>query len=173
MSEPKATQAPDGLNTSYTGLGGSRAEKLSRIEAMGHNELLRFYALSCRSGEIAINLDSEWDFEQSALKVELEDRLRRISVPPIGTKVRVLKAYDPKEGKLIEGRVGIVADCPITKAIGAVDFRGKVTREHSYFPGWGIRVRKIFLVSAWEFVPKKTLLGPERHYRLKRKKRAK
>lgn len=63
--------------TSYSGLFGTREEKLSKIKAMTNAEILRYYTLSCRSGEIEVNLAGEWDFDQFALKKELEDRLRR------------------------------------------------------------------------------------------------
>lgn len=65
-------------STSYSGLFGTREEKLSKIKAMGNDELLRHYELSCRSGEIEISLAGESDFDQFALKNELEDRLRRV-----------------------------------------------------------------------------------------------
>ena len=64
--------------SSYTGLRGTHEEKLLKIKAMTNDELLRSYTLSCRSGEIEINLAGESDFEQFSLKNELERRLRRI-----------------------------------------------------------------------------------------------
>lgn len=63
--------------TSYTGLGGTREERLLKIKAMTNDELLRSYTLSCRSGEIEISLAGEHDFDQFTLKKELEGRLRR------------------------------------------------------------------------------------------------
>ena len=62
---------------SYTGLPGTREDKLVLIKTMPNEELFIYYTLSCRSGEIEINLAGEHDFEQHALKEEFVERLRK------------------------------------------------------------------------------------------------
>ena len=65
--------------SSYSGLFGSREEKFKRIKEMNNQEIFHAYTLSCRSGEIEINLSQEHDFDQFALKAEVVRRLNAVS----------------------------------------------------------------------------------------------
>lgn len=84
--EPYARSLGIMIESSYTGLVGSREERLNWIRGMANEELLRSYTQSCRSGEIEIHLAGENDFNQHALKTELESRLMAIGFLPSNSR---------------------------------------------------------------------------------------